>query len=673
MAAPPLAEPGWKRMLRHAPPALGLALLVAAVSVAHREFKHLRFEDIARAIGHIPDHRLILGFGLTVCAYLVLTLYDLLGSIYAGRRLPYRRIAFTSFCAYALSHNLGVSAVSGGAVRFRLYAGFGFTPLQIGKLIGFCSLTFGFGAMVLGGGALIFLPAAVPFLGATLPGWLLRMAGGALWLMAAWYVVMAARGRETMLFGHRLRLPGVRMALGQIALASTDMCTTALILYVLLPGTAHLSFPHFLAVYVLSYSAGVAASLPGGIGVFDTVMLLGLARFVPAPLVLGAILIFRLFYYVIPLFLAGLLFALHEVALRGQSLLRHRPVAQGVAHWSESDFAIAAGTGIAALCGFMLLAMGVLAPSMDAGWLDPNFRSTGIAGHFVPSLIGAALLVCCSGLAQRVRLAWIGTIGLLLVGAATTLISDHMRVVPGVLVLAGFVLAPYEPAFRRPTRLSRQALQPATVAPLLALVACVLSLAVFERHVRFVTANSWWRIVSSADVPASVRLAVGLSVLVGMLALWRLLLPGSAEAVAWTMEQRMRYATLGGKPPARADGIVFDEAGLAAMPFRRIGRVLLGFGDPAGDAEARPLVLWRLAELARREGRRIAIYRAGPDLLDMYGGLGLAAIPLGADGLPTGPRREAESTGFLMCASDSDLTMLLPRLPELAGPNRLAA
>ncbi len=671
--APHSAEPAWKRYLRHAPPVLGLVLLIAAVSVAHREFKHLRFEDIARAIGHIPRERLMLGLGLSVCAYLVLTLYDLLGSIYAGYRLAYRKIAFASFCAYALSHNLGVSALSGGAVRFRLYAGWGASPLQIGKLIGFCSLTFSFGALVLGGGALIFSPHAVPFVGASLPGWLLQGIGVTLWLVTVGYVVLAARGQQTVLFGHTLRLPGLPMALGQILLASTDMSTTASILYVLLPQAPHLTFLRFLAVYVLSYSAGVMASLPGGIGVFDTVMLLGLSAWLPAPRVLGAILIFRLFYYVIPLFLAGTLFALHEIVLRGRGLLRHAPVAQGLAHWSENDLAIAAGTGTTALCGSMLLAMGVLAPSMDSGWIDPNFSPTALAGHFVPSLIGAALLVFCIGLAQRVRLAWLGTICLLLLGAAITAIGENLRVVPAILVLASFVLAPYRPAFQRMTRLRPQALQPATVAPLLALVACVLSLAVFERHVRFVSANSWWRIVSSPDVPASVRLAVGLSVLVGMLALWRLLLPGSTEAVAWTMDQRVRYATLGGKPPSRADGIVFDEAGRAAMPFRRIGRVLLGLGDPAGEASARASVLWRLAELARREGRRLAVYRTGPGLLDVYGGLGLAAIPLGADGLPMGAQSEARASAFLLCASDADLTLLLPRLAELAGPNRLAA
>jgi phosphatidylglycerol lysyltransferase len=190
--------------------------------------------------------------------------------------------------------------------------------------------------------------------------------------------------------------------------------------------------------------------------------------------------------------------------------------------------------------------------------------------------------------------------------------------------------------------------------------------------VRYVTSNSWWQIVSSGDVPASVRLAVGLSVLVGVVALWRLLTPARAAPLAWTLATMLRYAELGAKPPTIADGIIFDEAELAAIPFRRLGRVLLALGDPAGAAEARSLVLWRLAALARREGRRLAVYGAGAALLDVYGGLGLAAVPLGADGLPLS-EGGAQARAFLLCAGEADMEFLLPRLPELAGAEPVAA
>ncbi len=98
------------------------------------------------------------------CCLWLLTFYDRLATIYAGHHVSYGASRFASFCAYALAHNLGFAAVSGAAVRYRLYAHWGLTPLQIGKVVAFCSLTFGLGGMVLGGAILFTEPGAVPVL-----------------------------------------------------------------------------------------------------------------------------------------------------------------------------------------------------------------------------------------------------------------------------------------------------------------------------------------------------------------------------------------------------------------------------------------------------------------------------------------------------------------------------
>ena len=61
---------------------------------------------------------------------------------------------------------------------------------------------------------------------------------------------------------------------------------------------------------------------PAGIGVFDTAILLGMEPYISAPRIVGAIVVFRLYYYVIPLFIAGFLFTGNEILLRGGSLMR---------------------------------------------------------------------------------------------------------------------------------------------------------------------------------------------------------------------------------------------------------------------------------------------------------------------------------------------------------------
>lgn len=308
-------------LLRHAPPLLGLVLLAGAVLVVERVFRTLRLEDVLTALDQFPRRALLSAFGFTLLAYGVLTFYDWLGARYAGARISYLRTAFASFCAYALSHNLGFAAVSGAAVRFRLYAHWGLTPVQIGKIIAFCSLTFGLGAMVLGGAVLVFEPSAVPLIGPDLPPALAPVAGILLWGVVAAYVVIADRLGHLRFGHHVIDLPGARLAILQVAVAAADVAMTSTILWALLPEAAGLSYFHVLAVYVVATSAGLAASLPAGIGVFDSIVLLGLSPYLDAPVTVSAILVFRLYYSVIPLFVAGALFALNEILIRSRELV----------------------------------------------------------------------------------------------------------------------------------------------------------------------------------------------------------------------------------------------------------------------------------------------------------------------------------------------------------------
>ncbi len=293
--------------LRQLPAILGVALLIGAVYVVQKEFRYLRLRDIETALHDIPGRALAIGFLWTILSYGVLTLYDRLGTIYAGHKVSYGRVAFASFCAYALSHNLGFAALSGAAVRYRLYAHWGLTPLQIAKTVAFCSLTFALGGMVLGGAVLFLEPRSIPFFGQHLPLSVLYAAGALLLAVVAGYVTLSRVLGRVSLFGHELRLPGWRMAILQVMLATVDVAITASIFFALLPASRQLTFPIFLGVYVACYTAGLAANLPGGIGVFESVILLAMPG-VPPDVLLGSLLAYRAIYYLLPLLLAAVIF-----------------------------------------------------------------------------------------------------------------------------------------------------------------------------------------------------------------------------------------------------------------------------------------------------------------------------------------------------------------------------
>ena len=417
---------GLSRFIGHLPALLGVLLLVGAIYVVQKEFRHLKLADISQALKAIPRSALIFSFVWTILSYFILTFYDRLGTIYAGKVVAYHRVAFASFCAYALAHNLGFAAVSGAAVRYRLYAHWGLTPFQIGKTVAFCSLTFALGGLVLGGTILMTEPTTVPFFGHYLPELVLRGIGLLLWLIVLGYVTMSTIVGSFKLRGHEIDLPNWRMAIVQVALATVDVAVTATIFFALLPHAPGLTWQIFLGVYVASYTAGLAANLPGGIGVFDTAMLFGLEPYLEAPLIVGAIVVFRLYYYIIPLFLAGGLFAGNELILRGGVVARvlglKREDGRPSQPWSEPDFAVATATGLVVLCGAMLVMLGVIAPPTDYSWLDPDLADFAVqAGQFIPSLIGSGLIILALGLSHRVNLAWGLTLLLLLAGGAITL------------------------------------------------------------------------------------------------------------------------------------------------------------------------------------------------------------------------------------------------------------
>lgn len=632
----------WLR--RHGPAVFGITLLVGALYVVQREFRDLSVADIQQAMAELSVRALWIAGGLTVLAYLVLAVYDKLGSAYAGRPVSWPKSLLASFCGYSLAHNLGFAAVSGAAVRYRLYSAWGLTPIEIAKVVGFTSLTFGLGGLALGGLVLAIEPEVVPWFGSHVPHWVLQALAIPMWGLVIAYVVLSRFTRHIRVFKHEIDLPTPRMALLQTLLATVDVALTAAIFYALLPAAEGLTFLRFLGIYLASYAVGIAASVPGGLGVFDGAILLGLQPYMPASEVIGALLVFRLYYYIIPLFIAGTLFAGFEIGQRRAVLQRVTALGSGT-----DALEVPAIASLVVLAGALLIFLGAL-PTRGTIIEEWAGRIAALASHFAASVVGSLLLVMAYGLLRRLTIAWGFTLFLLVNGAVIAWVRGEAWWLWGAFLLLAGLLAALRSAFYRDSRLVREPLSVEALVPLLAVAACGITLALVAYGGK-VADESWWTVVVSPLAPDSLRFTVGLTGVLLLIAMVRLLRPAKLPALAWGLETRARLAALGALAPVEADGAVFGEADRAGFAFLKRDGVWLALGDPAGDRRDAISAIWRFRDLCEREGVDPAFWRVGPEFLRIYGDIGLTPVSLG------------EGQRFLALRAERDLASLRELLP----------
>lgn len=649
--------PGWKRWLKHLPHLIGLLLMVAAIGVVQHELRHLRLADIKQAMMVIPGRQLWLGVACTFFSYFILSFYDRLAVIQVGyRQISFRRTAFAAFCSYVLSHNLGFSAVSGAAVRYRLYRNWGVSSFAIAQIIAFCSATYLLGAAVLIGGVLVWEPQVIPMAGSHVPSWVLAVIGVLLWAAVLGYIGMAFKVRTFTFRKWTVDLPSPRMAVMQTVVAAADVAATAGIAYVLLPPGIGVDYGSFLAIYIASYTAGLIASVPGGLGVFDGAMLLALGPYMPAPQILGVVLIFRLFYYIIPLFMAGIMFAGHELFLRGDAALaekksrkqktpatvRSRP--SQVVRESEADFSVAVATGTVSLCGLMLICLVLLDPVPKFGVVQAGlFSAAGSVSNYLLSLMGVALIGLGIGLSQRVTLAWRGTLALLVTAAILTFLRGNTVIVPVMLGLSAFLVAPFRACYYRHARLLSEPLSTSTLLCLLLLFGCVIALA--NRH----GAGSWWQMVFIFPASGAARWTIALAVLMALLVIGRLMWPGRIAVKEWDADACAHYLTLDHAMPTiedlKPEGFVAGEGGEAVIPVRQSGAFLVGLGDPAGAQEDCVSAIWRMRDLALQDGLKPVFWQVETPFLRIYDDIGLSVWPMD------------DGTGLHFCYPANDIAL----------------
>ena len=292
----------------------GVAVLIVALAAAllYNTLSDYSFEEIVASVKSIPLPRLLLAGVFAGGSYFCLSWFDWLAVRYAGKPLPYRRCALASFCSLSLGHNIGFAALSSGAVRYRFYSRWGMTAGDIAKVIIFCGVTVGLGLLTLAGIALLLRPdLAAKMTGAT-PTVATILGALCLALSAAYLAAAAFVRRKVKIKGWSLAMPEVKLAAAQIGIGVANFACVAACLHQTLLAAGELSYFAAAAAYVIANASALITHVPGGLGVIESVV----TFLLPGAAVIGALLMFRVIYFLLPLCIGGPLFGLTELYYR---------------------------------------------------------------------------------------------------------------------------------------------------------------------------------------------------------------------------------------------------------------------------------------------------------------------------------------------------------------------
>ncbi len=616
-------------------PIVGAGAVAIALLVIHAISGKVHLHQIEAALAATSLQTVTPALVFTFASFVAMACYDVMAvRRVAPGKVPARLAMLAGFVGYGFSNAIGFHVFVGGPVRYRIYQAAGADAADVGRIVGISFLTFWGGLLTIVGLALLFDPTGLPALDILTPAGD-RILGGAIMAgLAAVTVWLSGGNRQVSILGWDFPLPSAGSALAQIGIGAIDIGAAAAALYVLLPADIAPSYAVFLILFVAAIIASVVSHAPGGLGVLEATILLGLGAGT-RPDVVAALLLFRLVYYVLPLLLAALALLAFEVyrvrstvsTVAGRTLAVTRHVVPPV-------------TATLAFGGGMVLLLSGNTPAVveRTDWLSDILPLPfAEASHLLASITGLLLVIIARGLYRRIALARIAAIVLLLSGAAFSLLKGLDWEEAMLMSIIALVLFVYRRAFHR--RGDWRAFRPdPTWIGLIAIVVIAATLVglLAYRHVEY-QSDLWWQFAWDGDAPRFLRATLALAIVSATIAADAIInrpvqakptgpipIPDTVRHILEaSTDTQSCLALLGDKL------FMLSPCGKAFLMYAVSGRSWITMGDPVGDPKAARALIWRFAEAADHAGVRAVFYAVQPEFLPSYLDMNLAILKIG--------------------------------------------
>ncbi len=605
-----------------------LSVMIAAlawVALSHLA-QEISYAEVRAALKTVSMSAMLAALAATAISFLALTFYDRTALAYVGRKVPHAQVSLASFCAYAVGNTVGFGPLTAGAIRYRFYTPFGLEPEDIARVIGFVTAGFGLGLATTTGLGLLGA-GSVP--GIAVPTLLLQLVGAGLLLLPAVLLGLSTRGAGLRWRRIRIDLPTPGLLVQQLLAAMADIAAAGTVLWFLLP-PLDMGWTGFIAVYAVAVGLGVLSHVPAGLGVFETVILAAVGSQAPGGQVLGALLLYRVIYHVVPLILAALVLVLLETR-RATALLVSSGLVPPVL------------AALTLLLSVILVFSGV-APTNDgrldrlSEWLPLPVLE---GAHFLASILGLLLLIAARGLAYRLDGAWWAVIVLLPAAMLLSLAKGLALIETVLLGLLLFALVATRRAFFRRASLLHQTMSTPWIMAIALLLVMAASILFFVYKDVDYAHELWWQFEFASEAPRALRALLGVALLAGTFAGWSLLRPAVMSVEPATGEELDRARNIadaqsqtGAHLAQMGDkSLMFSDDGKAFIMYSRQGRSWIALFDPVGEPGSWAPLVWQFVESARTAGGRAVFYQVAPANLSLYADAGLAAFKLGEEAL----------------------------------------
>ena len=613
---------------------IGLVLFLAALVVLRRELHAVTFRELSADVLATPPSRLAAALLLTAGNYALLTGYDFLAFAYIGRRLNWTRIALASFLAYAIANNVGFAMLSGASVRYRFYSRWGVTASELSRIIFASATTFWLGLLLLGGISLATsrLPDAL-----NIPRGAAVGIGAALALASVGFIVLCSVRRTPLRLRRvELPLPSAGIAAAQLVVSALDWTLAAGVFYAVLP-PSDLSFRGLAGAFVVAQLLGLASHVPGGLGVFDGTMVLVLRPFLASGVVIPALLVYRVVYYLLPLTVALVALVVDELHERRAQTSRVNAIFGRLA----DQFMPPLLATFTFLSGVVLLFSNATPAAAGRLALLDRVLPLGIieASNFLTSVLGAALLLLSQGLARRLDTAYFWTAGAMALGIGGALLKgvdvEEAAVLAGVL----FLLWRARAAFDRRGAFFDTRFSAGWIVAVVGALGASIWLGLFAfKHIEYRN-ELWWQFELHGEASRFLRASVGAAIMLLLFAVARLLAPAPHEVEPPSAADLDDASAIIAAHPAlygnlvflRDKAILFDDQRRGFIMYGVQGRTWVALGDPIGPPDRASTLVRTFLERCDDYGGVPVFYEVDKAHLHRYADFGLTFVKLGEE------------------------------------------